>query len=372
MPRRDSLRTTTKPSIRIVNAPRVTEDAVIAALARASVGRLREALPKAAAMQITVEGAGDDLTVTARVRIASREYIGRARRGDLAGAMQGALGRLDSKLSDADPGAVSSPRRRPFGRSRLGSAARDLTVEDRSYFDDVVHEHLGALARFIDQELTHLRAAGLIALDYPSVEDVVDDTLVRALEDLPYRTEVMPVFSWLAAHAVRVLENEATLARRRDHEGLSGVALRRIRRLHDFEDGTEPLASSARAAVSSTLPANEEANAIADPGEWTLAVEEVRGYLLETLADLPVRWRRAVILVHMDEQPPSAVASVLGADVEELQAMLEHAEAFLRARLAEDAVALPEAVSPAQCLQWPELPVGYASDLEAHLLPRGN
>lgn len=120
-------------------------------------------------------------------------------------------------------------------------ALERLNYEERASYDDVVCENLHALQRFVDGELRYLREAGSLASDYPSAADIIDETLVRALEDLPFRSEVTPVVSWLMGHASQVLRSEVGLARQRDHEGLTGTELLWIRRLHEapYEDAID-------------------------------------------------------------------------------------------------------------------------------------
>jgi DNA-directed RNA polymerase specialized sigma24 family protein len=171
-----------------------------------------------------------------------------------------------------------------------------------------------------------------------SAADIIDETLVRALEDLPFRSEVTPVVSWLMGHGSQVLRSEVGLARQRDHEGLTGTELLRIRRLHEapYEDAIDEVER-----VDLGLDDLAVSTDTREPSA-AVAAEEVRDYLLKILGDLPSMWRRAVIMVQMDEQPLDSVAAALGIDVDSLHEMLDHADAYLRARLSEDDLELPD------------------------------
>lgn len=353
-------------SIRIVNAPRIHEPEVANALGPALERHLARSPQELERLEVTVDGGLDGLNVVARLPQSSREYIARGQAEDIGTAVDRALARLAEKLSTGEA-YDRSQREYPTGLPRLREAARLLNDDERTRFDDIVREHLGTLKRFVEQELDYLRSAALVSGDYPGVEDVVDEALVRALEDLPYRTEVVPVSSWLTAHATAVLEQVVARARGWDREGLTGVGLRRLRRLHDSTGGWHPSSTSGGTALAGAVTVGDDTHVTVPDPERCAAREEVCAYLLEVLADLPTRWRRAVMFRHLDGQPLGDVAAALGLSPDAVETILDHAEAFLRARLEEDDVVLSDSASLTDYLEWPAMPDDVAADLEADL-----
>jgi hypothetical protein len=63
----------------------------------------------------------------------------------------------------------------------------------------------------------------------------------------------------------------------------------------------------------------------------------------QVLAELPEGWRQAVLLAQAEDLPHAEVARQLGISEEELQRRIEHADAYLRARLRELGVGPGEA-----------------------------
>lgn len=229
---------------------------------------------------------------------------------------------------------------------RLAQALQDLDASERSDFDRLVREHLGALMRYVEFETNNLRDAGLVNSHALSIDEVIDKTLVRALEDLPFRMQVTPVSSWLTGLASKTLASEVDRMRDPEHSNRGRVALRQSRR------GERLLESSN----------DDHKNAV----EQDADIDDLSSYLIDVLADLPTPWRRAVIFSYMDEWPESEIADVLGLESpSEVSQILEHANTFLRARLAEDA--LPDMALPASALRWPEMREGIADSLETDL-----
>ena len=351
-------------SLRIVNAPHLTDDEIRGALQQAI---RKNSWPKGHATghwQVTVQAAPDGYIVVVRIPGPPREYLGVGHDVRLVEALVEAVSRLVVKLRD-DDGAGRSQSSRPDGLPRLADALRNHDDDQRGQFDDVVRAHLPELKRFVEHELTHLRSARQLSYNYPTADEIIDDTLVRALDDLPFRTEVTPISTWLVGLASDVLDHEVSLARHRDHEGLSGLAVKQVRRLHETSGhGTRDQRDAQWVEVD--MRELEGPTTALSPEEG-VASEELRAFLMEMLADLPAKWRRAVMLVHLDGESIDAAAVTLGMSAESINNALAHATAYLRARLEEEQVTLPESCSPVDYLDWPSMGVGYTADLEKDL-----
>ncbi|MEZ5740085.1 MAG: hypothetical protein R3E68_11975 [Burkholderiaceae bacterium] len=229
---------------------------------------------------------------------------------------------------------------------RLAQALQALDADGRSEFDGLVREHLGALMRYVAFEMENLHDAGLLDAQSLSIDEVIDKTLVRALQDLPYRMQVTPVPSWLTGLASVVMSNEVEAARGPKRRG-SGLAALRKRR-------------------QTVRPSNPDNATLRDRKEESAGPDEIVAYLIELLADLPAAWRTAVIFFYMDERPESEIAQVLGLkDSSEVKEIVSHANAFLRARLSEDG--LPAIASPGSTLRWPKMRDGLTDQLKADL-----
>ncbi|MDN8618093.1 RNA polymerase sigma factor [Variovorax ginsengisoli] len=77
--------------------------------------------------------------------------------------------------------------------------------------------------------------------------------------------------------------------------------------------------------------------------EQAVERKELRRVLGQVLAELPDDWRRAVLLTQADNLPRAKVARQLGISEEGLRRRIEHADAYLRARLSELGVGPGEA-----------------------------
>lgn len=100
--------------------------------------------------------------------------------------------------------------------------------------------------------------------------------------------------------------------------------------------------------------------------EDAVMTRELRELVATLLAELPEPWRRAVTLCRLEAQPTDAAAQVLGITEPELEDRLAHADAFLRARLADLRLTPEPSVEPAGYIVPGTLPLasGLSRDFD--------
>ena len=224
---------------------------------------------------------------------------------------------------------------------RLKAHLGGLPVEERTDFIAEMKRHAPRLERVIRRELAYLRAEGNLGPDWPTVQDVLDETLVRAQRNLPDRPAGMDAWHWLLSRMMQVLEEEV----RNWQQERAGLSLERAPRedaLDEAEDMVEEeimeFYQPDEALHLEDMVPDEET---ADP-EALLEHRERAHLLFRLLAHLPVAWRRAVELVQIEGLDASEVARLMGVPEAELRDWLATADAFLRAKLADAGYELPE------------------------------
>jgi DNA-directed RNA polymerase specialized sigma24 family protein/ribosome-associated translation inhibitor RaiA len=206
-------------------------------------------------------------------------------------------------------------------------------------FGKLVRPLLAPLQRFVQRELSHLQASGDLAPGDPSADEIADETLARACEHLAARPHRLKPLQWLYQIALEVLAEEVT--RRQSEEGrcisLEGrlpVQLREPRADND-EVMFEYWQPDEVLRVEDVMPSTE------GTPEEAVSERELRELLATLLSELPAPWRRAVVLCRLEGLAAGPAAQVLGVTEEELEHRLAHADAFLRARLADLRLAPP-------------------------------
>lgn len=223
---------------------------------------------------------------------------------------------------------------------RLRAELERTPAADIEHFKEAVRPLLQPLARHVRREMAFLRARGDLEGDFPTAGDVVDETLVRAWQELRPRPQADLDKGTLYGIASRVLA-EAVRQRRRERGRFVSLERRLPERqaldedidqaVYDYWQPDQVL--KLEDAVPIDAPSPEEA----------AEREELRRVLGQVLAELPEGWRQAVLLTQAEDLPHAEVARQLGISQEELQRRIEHADAYLRARLSELGVGPGEA-----------------------------
>lgn len=303
---------------------------------------------------------------TLRLHLPARTLVARAEHHELAPALNEAFVELERELvRHVEQLRRDALWRRNGRRDRLRrfkqAIARPVASE-RALYRELVLDHLAALYRFVRRELAYLEARGELEPDEPPVDEVVDEVLVRALARWRERPARLSLREWLYGLAIRVATEE--VERRRQALGGAVSLAARVPAdplgLLEREWPREHWHPEEVLRIEDLVPS-------AAGGPEDMAVrEDVRRELARLFALLPDSWRRAVTLHRLEGLPLEQAAQLLGVDVPAVGAWLEHADAFLRAKLAEQGLAPGETGAPAEYVAYRPAPA--VPELERELM----
>ncbi len=245
--------------------------------------------------------------------------------------------------------------KRKARRAELQRLKGELTTSPppaRRNFLEAVRPQVPRLENVVRRELTYLRATADLAPDYPTVSDVIDETLVRARREWDPSAEADRLFRLLLKHMIDVLAEEVVRYRNSEEAAsLEGVAAADALAETGEDWRLEYWQPDEVLRIEDLIPAQQGT----DP-EQALENEELHRFLLHALRRLPLRWRRAVTLVQMESLPAEDVAELLATDPKTLRQWLDHADAFLRALLEEAGLELPSERRPVMASLSAEAP----------------
>lgn len=290
---------------------------------------------------------GVQFRATLRLELPGRTVVSRESGNDMEPAVENAFKELETRLRRHLASLNRPESQRPSG-NRLPRLENRLPAEPRAELHfDRIQDGVAELASFVERELAYLRSSGELASDYPTIDDVVDEVLVRALDRWQATDAATPSGKDLLRLSIEVLAERVAEARTELLEGLA----------FDEADEVDPAQAlyyqeqlaDARRTESAAFEPLAHARTLPDPSD-EVEFEQIRRLLLESLRLLPASWRRMVMLSQMYEQPTASVAETLGVDERTVHRCLEHADAFLRDRLQRAAIDLPDRAAPADYL----------------------
>ncbi len=303
--------------------------------------------------------------VTLRLELPGRTLVSRGEDQDIGAASEAAFKTLDGRLG-MHLTRLQHREPQPPERQRLSRLEEKLPQRARraqqDYFEHV-KEALPALTSFVQRELLYLRSSGQLSSDYPTAEDVVDEVLVRALDEWEEREVARGSGRRLLRLSIEVLAQRVAQARTELLEGLAFDGSDDVdpaEALYYQEQLGEWQSDEPRFETLMVTPESSDPREVAE-------FDQTRRFLLEALRSLPVSWRRMVMLSQMDDQPLEAVAAALDVDEETVTACLAHADAFLRERLQEAAIDLPDRGAPADYLVIEQPSSAVAAEVEREL-----
>ncbi|WP_454743624.1 HPF/RaiA family ribosome-associated protein [Cupriavidus necator] len=242
---------------------------------------------------------------------------------------------------------------RRTGLRQLKAALADHADAERELFGELVRPLLPEFRRFVQRELAHLQARGDLAPGDPDVDEVVDESLARALASVARHPRRLAPLPWLYQIAITRLAEEvrhrqAEAGRWISLEGRLPVQLREPQEdddqiLYEYWQPDEIL------RLEDVMPA---------PGatpEEEVSASEMRRLVAALIADLPTSWRRAMELCRVETLPRAAAAQVLRVSEQEIESWLVQADAFLQAKLAEMRLT-PQALDVAGNDRMPAVP----------------
>ncbi len=282
-----------------------------------------------------------------RLRLPRQSLIAWEEGEDGEGVVREAFAELSRQIDRYIARVKGTPEwRRPARRERLRAlkaAMPERSEEERTLYVELVRDHLGGLERFIRRELAFLRAQGELESDYPTPDDILDAALLRGFRAFHDRPAHMEIEAWLRHLAIEVTAEEVARARGLPEDALS-LEERVVEvpitgfiddEFYEFYQPDEVL------KVEDEIPVPEETP------EEALGDLELRRSLVRLLTLLPTLWRRAVTMAWLDGLPPEQVGAALHCSPDEIRRVLEHADAFLQAKLGDAGYSLPEEASVA-------------------------
>lgn len=224
-------------------------------------------------------------------------------------------------------------KERRAGLRQLQAALTDRTDAERALFGELVRPLLPEFKRFVQRELAYLQARGDLVPGDPELDEVVDESLARAYENLAQHPHKLEPLAWLYQNALTGLGEEVT---RRQAEAGRWISLEGklpLQLQEPQEDNDEILFEYWQPdevlRLEDVLPAHD------GTPEEEVSAAEMRRLVTALFADLPTSWRRALELCRAEALPRATAAQVLGTSEQEVESWLLHADAFLKAKLTE-------------------------------------
>lgn len=228
--------------------------------------------------------------------------------------------------------------KRPARRRRLGAPlppVRDAAeAERRALYFDLIEEHLDTVYRTVRRELTYLESTGEVPEGLFTVRGLVDATILRGLDEFERRPPEFSVGDWLTRLAYETIEAETRAVRRAVPDGAASLEREPEKPAEDPTESDQEMFEFYQPddllvledlVIDETAEDAEEAT---DRQERALALHRA-------LAQLPARWRRALVCLDVEEMEAERAAAVLGMTEDELAETAAMARAFLRAKLVE-------------------------------------
>jgi len=192
---------------------------------------------------------------------------------------------------------------------------------------------LPQLERVVRRELAYLHNSGELPVDYPTVQDVVDEAVLAVTAKWRPGEATDTVSRHLLRAAFNTLDAETEM-RRRYGELVSLES-------HPEQDATDQAEAMVEEEIFEYYQPDEvlrlgdvlpdETAVMPDTG---LEAAE-REYSLEVLSGLPILWRRVLMLSEFEQLSTSDIAVILEAELTQIEKWLEQAHAFLSDHLSQ-------------------------------------
>ena len=220
-------------------------------------------------------------------------------------------------------------------KTRIAALPQDVARAAQQSLDRLI----ARLERVARHELAYLRAAGDLPSDYPTLRDVVDETLASVKGAWTAQEEGEALFRRLLRVLFKVMDHEVA-ASRQFGEMLSLEAPP----APDAEDQAEVMVGEEFHEFYQPDAALQLADVIADeeaPLPESEAAEAERRYMIDVVKDLPITWRRALLLHELEDMPQKEIAWVLDSAEMVVAAWIDHANAFVAAKAAQAGICCP-------------------------------
>jgi len=248
----------------------------------------------------------------------------------ILGAMDDLAWNLEQYLERLQRKADSKRRTRENQQKldKLHRAASKSSADQKKDFFTAINAVLPEVRKFIEHEVNYMRSQGDLPWDFPEVQDVLDEVLVRAFESDNRPEEANQLKQWLIQLSIDVLAEESAkfkaesqmTPKEKWYDPLDEITDEEFWEFYQPDDGRRV--------------EDMESDYETDPEKYTENVS-MAYYFQQVLHQLPGRWRRALELVYQNQVSPEQAAQCLKVSQEELQDMLQKAIGFLREKLIE-------------------------------------
>jgi RNA polymerase sigma factor (sigma-70 family) len=209
---------------------------------------------------------------------------------------------------------------------------------DKSAFFDLVNPLMARLRDHARHELVVAELQGRIGREQVIVNDLLDETLLRAWSRLDRRDDREPLEVWLTRLLHETLDEQ--IAKEREALPLdeqtdvdeSGRQVPVERVPEDTPVWEPPLTVT----LEDVLPSHEAG----EPWTQLAAIDQMK-WVMAQLSELPANQRRAFTLHALDGWEPEDVAMIQGRPVEEVRGDIERVQEMLRNRVDSDSEMYP-------------------------------
>jgi RNA polymerase sigma factor (sigma-70 family) len=207
---------------------------------------------------------------------------------------------------------------------------------NREQFFTLVNSHLDPLYEHVRHQIAYLESTGDLVAGQVSVEDVVDEVLLRAFREFSKRPQEREIGSSLIELADQQLRRQVgrTRAERRTNVPIEKdipevPPVEEIKTLG--EEIFEYYQPDEDLKLEDVFPDMD----VSSPEEFVAAKEELVRCINAALAGMPQEWRRALRLRHSEGLSSEELAEALDKNEPEIEQILEYAREHLRQSLIE-------------------------------------
>ncbi len=234
-------------------------------------------------------------------------------------------------------------RRERLQRIERSVATLEPAVRERvEHALQALHERLREVA---GHELTLLRALGELPDQWPTVDDLVDETLAETRAAWQPGSDPDLLWPLLLKHLYQVIDRELDLSQQAARMASLDEPLP-----PDPEDQAEAMIEEEffeywqpddETVLADVLAEDDAAEPVEEPAIAIDPAASAQALLADVVAALPRPWRRALLLARSEGLAADQIAAVLDSQPETVQAWIEQAEVFVQARFQDAGIEVP-------------------------------
>ncbi len=280
--------------------------------------------------------------VKLHMHVPPKKIVAAHARGDeLRPALDEALDRL---LREVQKHVSRVRHQEAYKRKARRARLRELKAKLAEMPAEIVTEAAGGIEKLLPRlekaarrELTYLRSQGDLPPDYPTVQDVVDEVVAAVKSDWSEGADADAVYLKLLKAMHEVLDREV-----RNSRVFGEMESLELPPEPDAEDQAEAMVEEEFSEFwqPDELLKLEDVVENEESPEPEAVLEEVEEeaapevqYTLVVMRELPIQWRRALMLQAFEQLAAQQMAEVFGEEAATVSAWLDAANSFLDARM---------------------------------------